>query len=100
MDGAWIMQTEMADDFVPPSASLTVHKATAYQPISLELAMDYGLITEEQARAQGWTPPPPPPPVPFRLRLRLRLSSLREWIGRKVGGWIAGVDLSERDDDY
>lgn len=99
MDGeAWVMSTQMADDYTPPSTSLnpeiTVHKVSYYQPISLELAMDCGLITEAEARERGWTPPPP---IPWRWRLRWRLSSLREQVGRKVGGWIAGVDLSERD---
>lgn len=74
---------------------LMVHKAVGYVEISTEMALDCGLITEEQARAQGWTPPPP---IPWWVRLRWRWSALRERAGRRIGGWIAGVDLTERDE--
>lgn len=76
---------------------LTVHKLAAYVPISTEVALEYGLITEEQARAQGWTPAPPVR-LSRRTRLRWWWSAQRERAGRRLGGWIAGVDLSERDE--
>lgn len=76
---------------------VTVHRATAYVPVSTELAVEYGLITEEQARAQGWTPAPSVR-LPSRLRLRWWWADMRERAGRRLGGWIAGVDLSERDE--
>jgi len=80
---------------VDDETEITVHKAHTYMPISTELAVDCGLITEEEARAQGWTPAPRPP---WRWRLRWRWELLRERAGRALGGWIAGIDLSERDD--
>jgi hypothetical protein len=83
----------------PPLATITVHKHAAYLPLSIEQQLDAGLITEEQARAQGWTPYVPTP-LPWRTRLRWRWQAWRERTGRKVGGWIAGVDLSERDEDW
>jgi hypothetical protein len=89
---------------VPPSRiqnlpPITVRKATAYLPMSTELALDYGLITEEQARAQGWQGWPERAKVSRWRRLRWRMTEKRERLGRRVGGWIAGVDLSERDGD-
>lgn len=74
---------------------IVVKRSTGYLPVSTELALDAGIITEEQARGQGWTPPPP---APWRWRLRWRWQSWRERAGRKIGGWLAGVDLTERDD--
>lgn len=82
-------------DYTP----LTVHTYSAHLPMSLEMAMDAGLLTEEQARAQGWTPFEPVK-IPWRTRLRWRWQSWRERAGRKVGTMIAGVDLTEREDDY
>lgn len=76
---------------------LSVKQHAAYLPVSLELAVDMELITEEEARAQGWTPPPPPS---RRDRLRWRWQAWRERMGRRVGGWLAGVDLTERDEDW
>lgn len=69
-----------------------MQKMAAYMPISTELALDHGLITEEQARAQGWTPPPPRPPAPWSRRLRWRLADWRERIklARRV---LAGEDI-------
>jgi hypothetical protein len=83
----------------PPLATMTVHKHASYVPMSLEQLLDAGLITEAEARAQGWIPYVPPP-VPWRSRLRWRWQAWRERTGRKVGGWLAGVDLSERDEDW
>lgn len=82
-----------------PQPTITVRRHTAFLPMSVEQLLDAGLITEEQARAQGWTPYVPPP-VPWRSRVRWRWQAWRERAGRKVGGWIAGVDLSESDEDW
>jgi len=79
--------------------TITVHKHAAYLMLSVDQQLDAGLITEEQARAQGWTPYVPPP-VPWSRRLRWRWQAWRERAGRKIGGWLAGVDLSERDEDW
>ncbi len=78
---------------------ILVKQLAAYIPVSTEQALDAGLLTEEQARAQGWTPYVPPP-VPWHRRARWRWQAWRERAGRKVGGWIAGVDLSERGEDW
>ena len=75
---------------------ITVKRSIGFLQVSTEQALDAGIITEEQARAQGWTPPPPPS---RRARLRWRWQSWRERTGRRVGGWLAGVDLSEREED-
>lgn len=81
-----------------PPLTITVTKASGYLLLSLEQQVDMGLITEEQARAQGWTPYVPLP-VPWHRRARWRWQAWRERAGRRVGGWLAGVDLSERDED-
>lgn len=82
-----------------PRPTITVAKWAAYLPLSVDQQLDAGVITEEQARAQGWTPYVPRP-VPWRRRLLWRWQAWRERVGRKLGGWIAGVDLSERDEDW
>lgn len=82
-----------------PPPTITVTKSTGYLLLSLEQQLDMGLITEEQAREQGWTPYVPPP-VSWRRRLRWRWQAWRERAGRKIGGWLAGVDLTERDEDW
>ena len=71
---------------------ITVHKYAAYIPVSVEMLMDAGLMTEDEARAQGWTPPPPRPPVPWSRRLRSRLQDWRDRIklARRV---LAGEDI-------
>ena len=74
----------MTDDQTP----ITVIKHAAYLPFSDEQLMDAGVIPDTR----------PPVHIPWRSRLRWRISERRERVGRKVGGWIAGVDLSERDD--
>lgn len=76
---------------------ITVRRSSAFVPASLELLVDSGAITEDEARARGWTPPPRPP---WRSRARWRFQAWRERAGRKLGSWIAGVDLSERDEDW
>lgn len=82
----------------PDDPDLVVRKASAYMPISFEMALDCGLMTEEEARAAGWVPSPPTV-VPRRVRLRWRWQALRERLGRRAGGWIAGVALTDRDDE-
>lgn len=72
----------MADEHI------RVIKHAAYLPVSDELLMDAGVIPDTR----------PPVHIPWRSRLRWRISERRERVGRKVGGWIAGVDLTERDD--
>jgi hypothetical protein len=80
---------------VPPK--MHVHMVRGYVPVSFEQLVDAGAISEEDARAQGWTPPPP---VPWRRRARWRWAAWRERAGRRVGGWIAGVDLADREEDW
>ena len=98
-----MLDAAYADLAPPPPAeqlpTITVHKYGAVVTMSLDQMMDAGVITEEQARAQGWTPYVPPP-IPWRSRLRWRWQAWRERAGRKVGGWLAGVDLTERDEDW
>ncbi len=72
---------------------ITANRIESYIPMSLETALDCGAITEEEARARGWTPPPPPPPIPWRARARWRWQSWRERAGRRIGGWLAGVEV-------
>lgn len=83
---------------VEPQPAITVTKWPAYLMLSVDQQLDAGLITEEQARAQGWEPYVPRP-VPWSRRLRWRWQAWRERTGRRVGGWLAGVDLSGRDED-
>jgi hypothetical protein len=45
---------------VKPEPTITVQKLSNYVTMSTEMALDYGIITEAQARERGWTPPPPP----------------------------------------
>jgi hypothetical protein len=84
---------------VTEQPQINVRRLAAFVPVSVEMLLDAGAITEEEARAQGWTPPRPRPPVPWRRRLRWRWSAWRERAGRAVGGWMAGVDLSETEED-
>lgn len=57
---------------------LTVLKLGVTMPVSTEMALDAGWITEDEARARGWTPPPP---IPRLRRLRYDLQSW--WWGHK-----------------
>jgi hypothetical protein len=82
-----------------PPHTITVHKYSGYLQLSTDQLLDAGLITEDEARAQGWTRHVPPP-TPWRSRVRRRWQAWRERTGRKVGGWLAGVDLSETDEDW
>lgn len=77
--------------------TITVHKSAMYVPISTELALDYGLITEEQARAQGWTPAPPAPPVPRAPWWRRARWRPADWRERIALAWfvLRGGDMHE-----
>lgn len=77
-----------ADSYHARPQAIDAYKHTAYVVLSDDAAMDMGLIPDTR----------PPVHIPWRTRLRWKLSAWRERVGRKVGGWIAGVDLSERDD--
>ena len=82
-----------------PQPTITVTKSTGYLLLSVDQLYDAGILNEEHARAQGWRPYVPPP-VPWSRRLRWRWQAWRERAGRKIGGWLAGVDLSARDDAW
>jgi hypothetical protein len=83
---------------VPPASSkLHVQAVRGYLHMSLAQLVDAGAISEEDARAQGWTPPPP---IPRHRRARWRWAAWRERAGRRVGGWIAGVDLADCEEDW
>lgn len=86
-------------DETVPTPTVTVKRMGYTLPLSLEQAVDAGIMTEEQAREAGWTPYVLPPLL-WRHRVRRRWWEWRERTGRKVGGWIAGVDLTERDEDW
>ncbi len=92
------LNTNLPQPAATPPLAITVHKHAAYLQLSTFQLLDAGLITEDEARTQGWVPYVPPP-VPWSRRLRWRWQAWRERTGRKVGGWLAGVDLSERDED-
>lgn len=59
-----------------PDEPITV-KWGAPIPLSTEIALAAGIITQEQAVAQGWTPPPPVP------RLRRWRYALELWEGKR-----------------
>jgi hypothetical protein len=41
---------------------------------------------------------PPPQPIPWRRRLRWRLRARWDAFRLRLGSWVAGVDLNERED--
>lgn len=61
---------------------------THFQPISDDMLMDEGLTPDTR----------PPVRIDWRSRFRWWLASRRERFGRWLGGKIAGMDLSERED--
>lgn len=69
-------------------AEFMVVKQSAVLPVSDELLMDEGVIPDTR----------PPLKVGWRTRFRWWLSPSRERFGRWLGGKIAGVDLTDRDD--
>jgi hypothetical protein len=82
---------------VTDQPEITARKLTGYVPVPIEMAMDCGMMTEAEARARGWTPTSAPKISRWR-QLRWRWYCWRERLGRRVGGAIAGIDLSERDE--
>lgn len=79
--------------------TITVHKVSYLMDVPFELLIDYGAMTEDEARARGWTPTPLPP-VPWRRKMRWRFQASRERAGRRVGSWIAGVKLTDGYDEW
>lgn len=77
------MSTEEAQ---PP---LTVHKMTAYIPVSC------CLLTDTTGVSHCQHPPTPRPVIPWRRRARWWLSGHWSALRMRVGSWIAGVDLEE-----
>lgn len=75
----------LAAQSMPP---LHVYRHAMYLPVSEDLLMDEGVIPDTR----------PPLKVGWRTRFRWWLSSSRERFGRWLGGKIAGVDLTDRDD--
>lgn len=73
----------------PAAPELTVHKMASYMVVSDELLMDAGLIPDTR---------PPAPPPSRRTRLRWWWTAWRERVGRRVGSWIAGIDLTGDDE--
>lgn len=69
-------------------APIIVEKVGAHIPVSDDLLMDTGVIPDTR----------PPVHIPWWRRAHWRIQAWRERVGRKVGGWIAGVDLSDPDD--
>lgn len=80
----------------PDGQQIRLHMHRGFIQASPELLFYAGAISEEEAITAGWTPPPPPS---WRSRFRWRWQAWRERAGRTIGGWLAGVDLSERDED-
>lgn len=66
---------ELANDDYVGAMTGSTFKMSSRMPISLEVAVDHGIITEDDARARGWTPYVPPP-IPWRRRLRSRLRGI------------------------
>lgn len=66
---------------------LVVTKYSGYLAVSDDVLMDAGVIPDTR----------PPVRTPWRRCLRWRWLVWRERAGRKIGGWIAGMDLSEQD---
>lgn len=67
---------------------LTVRKIAHLMDVPEGLLMDEGVIPDTR----------PPVHISWRSRMSWRFSAWRERVRRRVGGWIAGVDLSDRDD--
>lgn len=97
------MQRLFADATRKLSAELPDGHVVNTDPTSLNVIRHSGFITvsDGQLMDLGVIPDTRPPVhIPWQARLRWCWSAWRERVGRKVGGWIAGVDLSERDDDW
>jgi hypothetical protein len=73
-------------------------RAMDYPGAVTKFADGYFIVSDDQLMDMGVIPDTRPPVhTPWHRRLRWRWQAWRERAGRNVGGWIAGVDLSERD---
>lgn len=69
---------------------LTVHKLAAYLPVSCCQMTDSTGVNHCEH--------PPPPRPPWRRRLRWAVSARWGALRMRLGSWLAGVDLDDRDD--
>lgn len=67
---------------------LDVQVISGFVPVSTEMLMDAGVIPDTR----------PPVVVPWRFRVRWRWQAWRERVGRAVGTWIAGTDITVGED--
>lgn len=70
--------------------ALEVRKLTAFMPVSCCVITD--------ATGKNHCEHPPPPPLPWHTRARWRLRSWWSGLRMRVGSWVAGVDLDDRDE--
>lgn len=83
----------------PPSPeNLTANKVSALFSVPVELLVDFGAMTEEEARTRGWQPTVYSP-VPWWRRLRYRIWQWRDAAALKLYRLVAGHD-PEPSDDY
>lgn len=68
-----------------------------YLPVPYELLIAEGAMTEEEARARGWTPTLQPR-IPRRRRLRWRIDTLRERLAYRLFRLVAGYEMRTDDD--
>jgi hypothetical protein len=68
----------------------TVRKMTAYQPISEELAMEYGLIPDTR---------PPAPRPSWRQRARWRVAALVRPVRLRLAARIGGVSVERLEEE-
>lgn len=73
---------------------MEINRISMHVPVSYEMAVDCGMMTEDEARAHGWIPAPKPRWSRWR-QARWSWAAKRERFGRRVGGWIAGVSLAD-----
>lgn len=81
----------VADGKVYAPEDVTIVKAAAYLPVSVEILLDEGLITEDEARARGWEPTVYPP-VPWHRKLRWRIGDWRDAAALRLYRLVAGHD--------
>jgi hypothetical protein len=83
----------MVVEYAQQTPMVQVHKLQAYAPVSCCVLTD----TTGENHCEH-PPPPPPPPIPWRRRLRWRLRARWDAFRLRLGSWVAGVDLNERED--
>lgn len=71
-------------------AAIAIQKAQGWIPVSCCLMTD--------ATGENHCDHPAPPPPPWRLRAKWRIQSWWSSLRMRVGSWVAGVDLGERED--